>query len=184
MTGWSRRAINNNLYSRSYAEDVTSVTSGASQGPHSFNSRSYAEDVTSVTSGASQGPHSFNSRSYAEDVTSVKSGASQGPHSFNSRSYAEDVTSVTSGASQGPHVHSFNSRSYAEDVTSVIGDSHTRVKSRLWESCYGNYGTGGKEEPLGKKLAKPWPWASGRLSREKSHGYKTRMRRSCLWREL
>ena len=25
-----------------------------------FNSRSYAEDVTSVTSGASQGPHSFN----------------------------------------------------------------------------------------------------------------------------
>ena len=38
----------------------TSVTSGASQGPHSFNSRSYAEDVTSVTSGASQGPHSFN----------------------------------------------------------------------------------------------------------------------------
>ena len=24
-------------YSRSYAEDVTSVTSGASQGPHSFN---------------------------------------------------------------------------------------------------------------------------------------------------
>ena len=26
----------------------------------SFNSRSYAEDVTSVTSGASQGPHSFN----------------------------------------------------------------------------------------------------------------------------
>ena len=25
------------LYSRSYAEDVTSVTSGASQGPHSFN---------------------------------------------------------------------------------------------------------------------------------------------------
>ena len=27
----------NNLYSRSYAEDVTSVTSGASQGPHSFN---------------------------------------------------------------------------------------------------------------------------------------------------
>ena len=69
--------------SRSYAEDVTSVTSGASQGPHSFNSRSYAEDVTSVTSGASQGPHSFNSRSYAEDVTSVTSGASQGPHSFN-----------------------------------------------------------------------------------------------------
>ena len=48
-----------------------------------FNSRSYAEDVTSVTSGASQGPHSFNSRSYAEDVTSVTSGASQGPHSFN-----------------------------------------------------------------------------------------------------
>ena len=48
------------LYSRSYAEDVTSVTSGASQGPHSFNSRSYAEDVTSVTSGASKGPHSFN----------------------------------------------------------------------------------------------------------------------------
>ena len=47
------------LYSRSYAEDVTSVTSCASQGPHSFNSRSYAEDVTSVTSGASQGPHSF-----------------------------------------------------------------------------------------------------------------------------
>ena len=72
-----------NNYSRSYAEDVTSVTSGASQGPHSFNSRSYAEDVTSVTSGASQGPHSFNSRSYAEDVTSVTSGASQGPHSFN-----------------------------------------------------------------------------------------------------
>ena len=69
--------------SRSYAEGVTSVTSGASQGPHSFNSRSYAEDVTSVTSGASQGPHSFNSRSYAEDVTSVTSGASQGPHSFN-----------------------------------------------------------------------------------------------------
>ena len=34
------------IYSRSYAEDVTSVTSGASQGPHSFNSRSYAEDVT------------------------------------------------------------------------------------------------------------------------------------------
>ena len=30
---------NNNhfYYSRSYAEDVTSVTSGASQGPHSFN---------------------------------------------------------------------------------------------------------------------------------------------------
>ena len=27
----------NNYYSRSYAEDVTSVTSGASQGPHSFN---------------------------------------------------------------------------------------------------------------------------------------------------
>ena len=27
----------NYLYSRSYAEDVTSVTSGASQGPHSFN---------------------------------------------------------------------------------------------------------------------------------------------------
>ena len=27
----------NNNYSRSYAEDVTSVTSGASQGPHSFN---------------------------------------------------------------------------------------------------------------------------------------------------
>ena len=26
-----------NFYSRSYAEDVTSVTSGASQGPHSFN---------------------------------------------------------------------------------------------------------------------------------------------------
>ena len=50
----------NTIYSRSYAEDVTSVTSGASQGPHSFNSRSYAEDVTSVTSGASQGPHSFN----------------------------------------------------------------------------------------------------------------------------
>ena len=25
------------FYSRSYAEDVTSVTSGASQGPHSFN---------------------------------------------------------------------------------------------------------------------------------------------------
>ena len=25
------------IYSRSYAEDVTSVTSGASQGPHSFN---------------------------------------------------------------------------------------------------------------------------------------------------
>ena len=25
------------VYSRSYAEDVTSVTSGASQGPHSFN---------------------------------------------------------------------------------------------------------------------------------------------------
>ena len=48
------------FYSRSYAEDVTSVMSGASQGPHSFNSRSYAEDVTSVTSGASQGPHSFN----------------------------------------------------------------------------------------------------------------------------
>ena len=48
------------FYSRSYAEDVTSVTSGASQGPHSFNSRSYAEDVTSVTSGVSQGPHSFN----------------------------------------------------------------------------------------------------------------------------
>ena len=47
-------------YSRGYAEDVTSVMSGASQGPHSFNSRSYAEDVTSVTSGASQGPHSFN----------------------------------------------------------------------------------------------------------------------------
>ena len=52
--------LHNNYYSRSYAEDVTSVTSGASQGPHSFNSRSYAEDVTSVTSGASQGPHSFN----------------------------------------------------------------------------------------------------------------------------
>ena len=48
------------INSRSYAEDVTLVTSGASQGPHSFNSRSYAEDVTSVTSGASQGPHSFN----------------------------------------------------------------------------------------------------------------------------
>ena len=47
-------------YSRSYGEDVTSVTSCASQGPHSFNSRSYADDVTSVTSGASQGPHSFN----------------------------------------------------------------------------------------------------------------------------
>ena len=30
------RSLNNN-YSRSYAEDVTSVTSGASQGPHSFN---------------------------------------------------------------------------------------------------------------------------------------------------
>ena len=71
-----------------------------------FNSRSYAEDVTSVTSGASQGPHSFNSRSYAEDVTPVTAGASQGPHSFNSRSYAEDVTPVTAGASQGPH--SFN----------------------------------------------------------------------------
>ena len=26
------------IYSRSYAEDVTSVTSGASQGPHSLNS--------------------------------------------------------------------------------------------------------------------------------------------------
>ena len=52
--------LHNAVYSRSYAEDVTSVTSGASQGPHSFNSRSYAEDVTSVTSGASQGPHSFN----------------------------------------------------------------------------------------------------------------------------
>ena len=25
------------FYSRSYAEDVTSVTSGASQGPHNFN---------------------------------------------------------------------------------------------------------------------------------------------------
>ena len=51
-----------NLYSRSYAADITSVTSGASQVPPSFNSRSYtvAEDVTSVTSGASQGPHSFN----------------------------------------------------------------------------------------------------------------------------
>ena len=97
-------------YSRRYAEDVTSVTSGASQSPHSFNlvfvclcvcvmpgaipylscicpvsvcSRSYAEDVTSVTSGVSQGPHSFNSRRYAEDVTSVTPGASQGPQSFN-----------------------------------------------------------------------------------------------------
>ena len=29
--------IFNEIYSRSYAEDVTSVTSGASQGPHSFN---------------------------------------------------------------------------------------------------------------------------------------------------
>ena len=29
--------INLNNYSRSYAEDVTSVTSGASQGPHSSN---------------------------------------------------------------------------------------------------------------------------------------------------
>ena len=30
-------------------------------GNHNYNySRSYAEDVTSVTSGASQGPHSFN----------------------------------------------------------------------------------------------------------------------------
>ena len=66
----------------------------------------------------------------------------------------------------------------------LIGDSHTRVKPRLWESCYGNYGTGGKEESVGKKLAKPWPWASGRLSREKVHGYSTHMRRSCLWREL
>ena len=52
-------------------------------GSSSINSRSYAEDVTSVTSGASQGPHSFHSRSYAEDATSVTSGASQGPHSFN-----------------------------------------------------------------------------------------------------
>ena len=31
-----------------------------SQGLINNNSRSYAEDVTSVTSGASQGPHSFN----------------------------------------------------------------------------------------------------------------------------
>ena len=30
-------AMHTNIYSRSYAEDVTSVTSGASQGPHSFN---------------------------------------------------------------------------------------------------------------------------------------------------
>ena len=29
--------VNSIIYSRSYAEDVTSVTSGASQGPHSFN---------------------------------------------------------------------------------------------------------------------------------------------------
>ena len=29
--------LHNAFYSRSYAEDVTSVTSGASQGPHSFN---------------------------------------------------------------------------------------------------------------------------------------------------
>ena len=29
--------LRNVVYSRSYAEDVTSVTSGASQGPHSFN---------------------------------------------------------------------------------------------------------------------------------------------------
>ena len=30
-------ARSNQVYSRSYAEDVTSVTAGASQGPHSFN---------------------------------------------------------------------------------------------------------------------------------------------------
>ena len=31
------RYRSSSIYSRSYAEDVTSVTSGASQGPHSFN---------------------------------------------------------------------------------------------------------------------------------------------------
>ena len=46
-------------------------------------------------------------------------------------------------------------------------NSHTRVRPRFWESCYENHGTRGKEEPLGEKLAKPLPWASG----GKSHGY-------------
>ena len=55
----------------------------------------------------------------------------------------------------------------------------TDMGKLLWKLWYW-----GKEEPLGKIFAKPWPWASGRLSREKSHGYKTRMRRSCIWREL
>ena len=32
-----KRNVEYKIYSRSYAEDVTSVTSGASQGPHSFN---------------------------------------------------------------------------------------------------------------------------------------------------
>ena len=36
-SGKVRLGLIGNLYSRSYAEDVTSVTSGASQGPHSFN---------------------------------------------------------------------------------------------------------------------------------------------------
>ena len=34
---WSLCSPRTNNYSRSYAEDVTLVTSGASQGPHSFN---------------------------------------------------------------------------------------------------------------------------------------------------
>ena len=36
-SGKVRLGLIGNFYSRSYAEDVTSVTSGASQGPHSFN---------------------------------------------------------------------------------------------------------------------------------------------------
>ena len=36
-SGKVRSGLIGNFYSRSYAEDVTSVTSGASQGPHSFN---------------------------------------------------------------------------------------------------------------------------------------------------
>ena len=37
LTGVVQSTPTNNNNSRSYAEDVTSVTSGASQGPHSFN---------------------------------------------------------------------------------------------------------------------------------------------------
>ena len=37
VNGIRTSALDIRSYSRSYAEDVTSVTSGASQGPHSFN---------------------------------------------------------------------------------------------------------------------------------------------------